>query len=572
MEYYDATSNAIAELQWSSASQVKTIVAARNLSHVVGNLGANSTLHQLVTDDADIVRQTLGFNIPSAVNLLSSPPIITSYTDSVAEQQSVIFHRSAIEALSAILHAMSVSSGSSISTDMLIKLLAVDLSDDGIVNDSRDEYFHLVNSTFLSLDPNVLTIPNTGYKVSDTVSMIIDEQSLVSASSNIYIHENELSVNLQPSSLNIAGYNENETGEQVVNNTIESGDIPSETSTNLGGLVASGPIVINGEQDVVISGRRISNPNGTCIQIKNGASNIVIKDNEIGPCGEKGIDISGQSHHVSIAGNHIHDIQREAVMSYESYHISVDSNEIVDVESGYEMWTTSEGNLSFTNNYVKNVTRREESSNGGNVAVANFVRGGGVRINNNVAVNVEGESGAEDLVNIYRSHGNADDPIQIKNNIFVGGSPRASGTGIILGDKGASYIIAEGNKLVNPGSSGIFISGGHHITAINNDIYSTKTPTSWLGISVKDYYDSGTCSDIKVANNRMNWTSHDGTRRGGQDWGNCGSLSGWNTNDWDADIGNEIGGTTIQSISENNLGESVQANLLQSLVGAVSLW
>lgn len=36
------------------------------------------------------------------------------------------------------------------------------------------------------------------------------------------------------------------------------------------GLIASGPIVISGKNDVVISGLHINNPNGSCIEIKNG--------------------------------------------------------------------------------------------------------------------------------------------------------------------------------------------------------------------------------------------------------------------------------------------------------------
>ncbi len=54
-------------------------------------------------------------------------------------------------------------------------------------------------------------------------------------------------------------------------------------------------------------------PSGHCISIKNNTTNVVIENNEIGPCGKKGIDIT-TSHYINIRNNSIHDIQNEAVM------------------------------------------------------------------------------------------------------------------------------------------------------------------------------------------------------------------------------------------------------------------
>jgi len=250
------------------------------------------------------------------------------------------------------------------------------------------------------------------------------------------------------------------------------------------GLIASGPVAISGENDVVISGLHISNPNGSCVKIINGSSNVTIENSEIGPCGDKGIDILGSSH-IKINGNYIHDTEKAGIYSYQSSDIAVDSNVIEDVKSGYEMFTTTVGNISFSNNFVKNVHRG--SNNGGNIAMIAYVHAKGIRINNNVGINVLGESNAEDLINIFKSDGTADDPILVSNNKFYGGGPSSSGGGIMLGDQGGSYQLSENNILVNPGGYGIAIAGGHHITHRNNRVYSDdQRDFSNIGVMAHD--------------------------------------------------------------------------------------
>jgi len=129
-------------------------------------------------------------------------------------------------------------------------------------------------------------------------------------------------------------------------------------------LVASGPIVIDGERDVVISGLHITNPTGNCITLR-GSSNIIIENSEIGPCGQGkdipgdpsgfGIRIYAGNSHVTIRNNYFHDTVSHAILSTKSHHIAVDGNVFERVWSAYKMAQTSEGYLSFTNNFVKNI-------------------------------------------------------------------------------------------------------------------------------------------------------------------------------------------------------------------------
>jgi hypothetical protein len=326
----------------------------------------------------------------------------------------------------------------------------------------------------------------------------------------------------------------------------------STASIQAGGtLTQSGPIIIQSESDVVISGLHITNPKGSCIDISKGASNIIIENSEIGPCGGKGIDILNSSH-ITIRNNYIHDAVAEGIKSYGSHDIAVDSNVIEDIKSAYAMWTTRDGNLTFTNNFVKNVHRA--SANGGNMVTIAHVHARGIRVTDNIAVNILGQSNPEDLINVYSSDGTPDDPIQIKRNKFNGGGPRLSSGGIILGDQGGSYQIAEDNILVNPGQYGLQIGGGHHHTFRNNLVYSDDQ-RSFTNVGVIIWrYGSGTapggCHSNTVALNEITWWRGPNYKNQGNDpWlypyynpgfgadkiaPNCGNIAGWSTNKFDS--------------------------------------
>ena len=275
------------------------------------------------------------------------------------------------------------------------------------------------------------------------------------------------------------------------------------------------------------------------------ASNITIKDSIIGPCGKRGISIHSDSHHVTVTGNYIHDTELDAVWSYEAYSITVDSNMMERVQRGFGMWTTSKGNLSFTNNFVKNIIGGSVSEGaGGNMAMAAFVSGRGIRINNNIAVNVLGESSTEDLINLYKSSGKADDPIQVNNNKLLGGGPSLSGGGIILGDSGGSYQEARNNILVNPGMYGIGTGAGRNMVLADNKVFSDDKRSFTNGgmiIAYQALKANLECSNYEVSNNEITfWQGSDFLPPNTDpyllpygEWGNCGAIDGWNTNKFD---------------------------------------
>jgi len=236
---------------------------------------------------------------------------------------------------------------------------------------------------------------------------------------------------------------------------------------------------------------------------------------------------------------------------------------MINVHSGYKMFTTQEGYLSFTNNFVKNVGWAEVSTvsydrGTGNIVQAAFAHGPAIRITDNVAINVLGESYPEDLVSMYRAGGTASDPMLVARNKFYGGGPSSSGGGIIMGDNGGSYQVVEDNILVNPGMYGLQVVGGNDLIMRNNRVYSDdQRDFTGVGLAVWRVHngDKGTppgeCYGVTVESNEITFWKGPNYKGNGQpatlnsSWlpstgsdglsPNCGTIAGWSTNKFDTD-------------------------------------
>jgi hypothetical protein len=171
----------------------------------------------------------------------------------------------------------------------------------------------------------------------------------------------------------------------------------------------------------------------------------------------------------------------------------------------------------------------------GQLAQFDKVTGGGNRINHNLALNILGKSYPEDVINIYKSSGTTDDPIQVIGNKIRGGGPSGSGGGIMTGDSGGAYIVVKDNILVDPGQYGIAIAGGHHIQFFDNKVFGKKQSFTNVGIYV--WNQSKTPShDHTVKGNRVRWFNKSGTENPCWDSKNCGAVTGWDDNDWHEDL------------------------------------
>ena len=283
----------------------------------------------------------------------------------------------------------------------------------------------------------------------------------------------------------------------------------SQGSTYGGPYTDSAPIVLNGVSNKTIDMLKISNPSGSCIQLIN-CSNIIIKNCKLGPAVGLGVDLDHCTN------------------------ITVTNCSMANVSSGLHAYMGS--GISFIYNDIQNVVGPYPH---GQMAQFDNVSGTGNRINYNACDNISGQSNPEDLINLYKTNGTANDPVQVIGNLLRGGGPSTTGGGLLAGDNGGSYQLIENNICVNTGYEGIEVAGGHDITVRNNKFYSQKTLVSGLGISVNNQ-NTEASYNITVENNQMNWTRLTGEVKNIWEAGNVGVIKGWSTNTNNPDLNSTI--------------------------------
>ena len=89
----------------------------------------------------------------------------------------------------------------------------------------------------------------------------------------------------------------------------------------------------------------------------------------------------------------------------------------------------------------------------------------------------------------------------------------------MTGDHGGDNTIVENNTLLDPGQTGIAVAGGKNISILNNKIYARQQPFTNNPLYV--WGQTGSCSNITVRGNRINWTDKNGLPNNGWNAGNC---------------------------------------------------
>lgn len=276
--------------------------------------------------------------------------------------------------------------------------------------------------------------------------------------------------------------------------------------------------------------RQISNPQGTCLSIKD-RKDVLIENMHIGPCGKYGIDVFG-SQHVVIRNVTIEHTGLSGILVLQSSDVTIKHNTISDTISSVSVGDSQR--LTVSCNHFRNP--RGPIPRGQFVQFGN-VHGGGNSISCNVGVNEFGKGQPEDAISIYRSSGIPGDPIKVERNRITGGGPSPSGGGIMLGDSGGSYLLARDNILVDPGQYGIGVAGEHDITVTGNVVVARRQPFTNVGISVWRQQPPA-CQNITVADNLVHWISKSG--RPNPWWKGphyCGLIKGLITNNFDATPG-----------------------------------
>ncbi len=270
----------------------------------------------------------------------------------------------------------------------------------------------------------------------------------------------------------------------------------------------SEPLVLDNIHDTVISGLEITNPNGHSIQIRN-CSNITIQNCLLRNATGNAVDI------------------------YNSTGITVINTKMDAIATG--VYALASSQIQVLHTTCVNVLGPKPR---GQLVQFDKVYGENNKINYNVAENIFDESYPEDVINIYKSNGTPNSPIEVKGNWIRGGGPSGSGGGIMTGDNGGSYIVVEDNILVNPGQYGVAIAGGNNIKLLNNLIYAENIIAGLNNVGIYVWKQSDPeCSNHTVSGNRVNYTDREGKLNPYWDGTNCGEISGWNdSNTWYADI------------------------------------
>lgn len=249
---------------------------------------------------------------------------------------------------------------------------------------------------------------------------------------------------------------------------------------------SSGPIVINGQSNVVIENLCFTDIPGIAIDIRN-STNITIRNNTFTRVGD-GIYIGGTvgtTGPVIIENNTFEDIN------------PVGSTPLFGVAQAIQLDKVNTFGIVIQNNTI----------DGGRF---------------------------EDIISFYKSGGTASSEALITRNRIRGCRPGGlcwesnTGGGITMGDSNGAasgYIRAKENLVYNA-RFGLAIAGGHDETIERNIIFSNET-RAWTSMYVWDWNSSGGCTGHSVIGNRTSWAgSIDFV-----DGGNCGFTMSNNTFD-----------------------------------------
>ncbi len=308
------------------------------------------------------------------------------------------------------------------------------------------------------------------------------------------------------------------------------GSIPTPESVRARNLPKVGRIVAVSGQ--VIENVHVTSTSGSCIVVK-GVSNVIIRNSEIGPCGQPG-DRDTQGVEIDAGASNI----------------TVERNVIHDVSSGAYV-TDSTGPIVWHKNYVYRV--RGPLARGQMIQFNNVAPGASpIKITCNISDQLPGVrygvehksdgDGVEDHINLYQTAGRPGALIEIAYNRLRGGhSTSTSGSGIMTGDGPGQmgYTHVHNNIVVNVRNVGIGIAGGVNTIVENNRIFQdgTTVPAN-LGIMVSNY-STQSCGGHVVRNNRVftRWTQN----------GNGALNSYWTNNCSASESGNTWGDTGLSA-------------------------
>lgn len=252
----------------------------------------------------------------------------------------------------------------------------------------------------------------------------------------------------------------------------------------IGGKPLSGPIVAHTGQ--VIENLHIQTNSGPCIVVPPGVSGVVIRNNEIGPCGAGedgiGVRIDDRATNITVQRNVIHDVSSGVYAQGANHPIIMDRNFVYNVHGPMPRGQMVQFNGVSGGSGQSKVTCNVSDKEYGN-----------------------GRKAYEDHINMFRTEGLPGLPIEIARNRIRGGSS-ISGSGMMMGDYGGGNIWVHDNVLTLTANTGIGIAGGHNIVIENNRIFNdgqTASTLTGLSMSMHNFSPEATsCSGHRIVGNR----------------------------------------------------------------------
>lgn len=283
-----------------------------------------------------------------------------------------------------------------------------------------------------------------------------------------------------------------------------------------GGFNKSKDILLVDASDLVIEGLEFSSDTASSITLY-GCKNVVIMNNFFNTSAKRPAIYLDNCTNITIVDNSFYNVQ-SGLRAHKSQCVKFEFNDVLNVLGGL---------------------RGGEII--GNMVQFDKVYGAGNSISYNVCENMPDESSPEDVINIYSSHGLSGSPIVVKGNWIRGGGPSMSGGGILLGDMGGSFQIAEDNIVINGGQYGMCVAGGDNITLNNNRIFGEGFPHANIGLYTLNWYENqGTSHNITVKNNSVNYTNRDGQLNNWWFAENMQPVKGIESNNYDKNLNTSI--------------------------------
>ena len=233
-------------------------------------------------------------------------------------------------------------------------------------------------------------------------------------------------------------------------------------------------------------------------------SNIVISG-----CDLRSIELV-ECRNIIIRNCWIHESAHPGVEVFKSGQVVIQGCRMESVPSG--VYAIESKQIKVIGNFVRNVKGPFPR---GQLAQFNKVSGEGNVIRGNYAINDDGQSSPEDVISLYASNGTESSPILIEDNYLTGDPRRGSsgksksGSGIMLGDSGGSYLTCRRNTITDAGQVGIGVAGGSFVRVENNLIYGHKSDVSNVGLYL--WNQSGAPSThVSILRNRVYWLNQRG--------------------------------------------------------------